>query len=94
MGSVAVAYGLSCPLAHGIFLDQESNLCPPALAGGYLTTGPPRKYFPFPKKLKKKKTSSVVPDFVRELTNEADLGDIEMSLGNASRMWDLNTSEL
>ena len=26
--SIAVAHKLSCPAAHGIFLDQESNLCP------------------------------------------------------------------
>ena len=28
VGSVAVAHGLSCPTACGIFLDQVSNLCP------------------------------------------------------------------
>ena len=28
MGSVAVVQGLSCPVAHGIFPDQGSNLCP------------------------------------------------------------------
>ena len=28
MGSVAVAYRLSCPVAGGIFLDQGLNLCP------------------------------------------------------------------
>ena len=27
-GSVVVAYGLSCSVAHGIFLDQGWNLCP------------------------------------------------------------------
>ena len=26
-GSVVVAHGLSCSMAYGIFLDQESNLC-------------------------------------------------------------------
>ena len=28
MGSVAVAYRLSCPMAGGVFLDQGLNLCP------------------------------------------------------------------
>ena len=28
-GSVAVAFGLSCPMVCGIFLPQGSNLCPP-----------------------------------------------------------------
>ena len=28
MGSVVVAQGLSCSMAHGIFLDQGSKLCP------------------------------------------------------------------
>ena len=28
MGSVVVVHGLSCSEACGIFLDQESNLCP------------------------------------------------------------------
>ena len=28
MGSVAVAHGLSCPVACGIFQDQGSNPCP------------------------------------------------------------------
>ena len=28
VGLVAVLHGLSCPMACGIFLDQESNLCP------------------------------------------------------------------
>ena len=41
-GSV-VAQGLSCPIAHGIVLDQGLNLCSPALAGGSFTTGPPGK---------------------------------------------------
>ena len=26
-GSVAMMHGFSCPMAYGIFLDQESNLC-------------------------------------------------------------------
>ena len=26
--SVVVVHGFSCPVACGIFLDQESNLCP------------------------------------------------------------------
>ena len=28
VGSVVVAHGLSCSVPYGIFLDQESNLCP------------------------------------------------------------------
>ena len=39
-GSVVVAHGLSCPTAQGIFLDQGLNPCPPAMAGGFLNTGP------------------------------------------------------
>ena len=42
-GSVVVAHGLSCSAAWGIFPDQGSNPCPPALAGGFLTTVPPEK---------------------------------------------------
>ena len=38
-----MAHGLSCSAACGIFPDQGSNPCPPALAGGFLTTGPPGK---------------------------------------------------
>ena len=26
--SIVLAHGLSCSMQHGIFLDQESNLCP------------------------------------------------------------------
>ena len=36
-------HGLSCPVACGVFLDQGSNPHPPALAGRFLTPGPPRK---------------------------------------------------
>ena len=43
MGSVVVASRLSCPMACGNFLDQGSNPMSPALAGGFLTTGPPGK---------------------------------------------------
>ena len=43
MGSALVAHGLSCSTACGIFPDQGSNPCPPALAGGFLTTVPPGK---------------------------------------------------
>jgi len=39
-GSAVVAYGLSCPMACGIFLDQGSSWCP-TLQGGFLTTAPP-----------------------------------------------------
>ena len=42
-GSVVVAHRLSCSMACGIFPDQGSNPCPPALAGGFLTTAPPGK---------------------------------------------------
>ena len=42
-GSVVVAHGPSCSAACGIFPDQGSNPCPPALAGGFLTTVPPGK---------------------------------------------------
>ena len=44
MGAVVVAHGLSCSTACGIFLDQGSNLCPLALAGGFLTTVSPGKF--------------------------------------------------
>ena len=43
MGLVAVVLGLSCPSAYGIFLDQGSEAVSPALAGGFLSTGPPGK---------------------------------------------------
>ena len=43
-GSVAVAHGLSCPVACGIFvLGPGIKPMFPALAGGFLTTGPPGK---------------------------------------------------
>ena len=42
-GSVVVAHRLSCSEACGIFPDQGSNPCPPALADGSLTTAPPGK---------------------------------------------------
>ena len=45
VGLVSVAHGPSYPMACGIFLDQGLNLCPPEVAGGFLTTGPPGKYF-------------------------------------------------
>ena len=38
--SVAVVRGLSCSAACGVFLDRALN---PALAGKFLTTGPPEK---------------------------------------------------
>ena len=38
-----MAHGLSCSTACGIFPDQGSDPCPPALAGGFLTTVPPGK---------------------------------------------------
>ena len=42
-GSVIVAHGPSCSTACGIFPDQGSNPCPPALAGRFSTTAPPGK---------------------------------------------------
>ena len=41
--SVVVVHRLSCPVACGIFPDQESNLLSPALAGGFQSTAPPAK---------------------------------------------------
>ena len=42
-GSVVVAHRLNSPTAHGMVPDQGLNLLTPALAGGFLTTGPPGK---------------------------------------------------
>ena len=42
-GSTGVACRLSCSTARGTFLDQGSNLCLPALAGGFFPTEPPGK---------------------------------------------------
>ena len=45
-GSVAVAHGISCSAACGVFLDQESNQFPLTLQGGFLhwtTKEPPRQ---------------------------------------------------
>ena len=39
--SVVAVYRLSCLLTCGIFLDQGLNPASLALAGGFLTTGPP-----------------------------------------------------
>ena len=39
--SAVVAYGLSCLVTCGIFLDQGLNPASPTLSGGFLTTGPP-----------------------------------------------------
>ena len=41
--SIAVAHGLSCPVACGIFPDQLMETLSPALAGGCFTTEPPGK---------------------------------------------------
>ena len=38
-----MAWRLSCSAARGIFLDQGSNLCLPALAGGFFPTEPTGK---------------------------------------------------
>ena len=43
LGHVVVVHRLSCPMVCGIFPDQGINPCPPAMAGGFLTTGPPEK---------------------------------------------------
>ena len=43
MDSVVVVLGLRCPEACEVFPDQGSNWCSPALPGGFLATGPPRK---------------------------------------------------
>ena len=40
-GSVVVLHRFICPMACGIFPEQGSNPCPPALAGRLLTTRPP-----------------------------------------------------
>ena len=45
--SVVVVHGLSCSVACGIFPDQGSNPCPPALAGGSVSTVPPGKSLSF-----------------------------------------------
>ena len=42
-GSAIMAHGPSCSAACGIFPDQGSNPCPPALAGRFSTTAPPGK---------------------------------------------------
>ena len=42
-GSAIVAHGPSRSAACGIFPDQGSNPCPPALAGRFSTTAPPGK---------------------------------------------------
>ena len=42
-GSVAVAHGLSCPSACGIFPDQRLNPVSPAPANGFVTSEPPGK---------------------------------------------------
>ena len=41
MGSVVVVHGFSCPMACGILGIEP---VPPALAGRFLTTGPPGKF--------------------------------------------------
>ena len=42
-GAWALGCWASCPMACEIFPDQGLNWCPPALAGGLLTSGPPGK---------------------------------------------------
>ena len=41
--SVVVVHRLSCPTTCGIFPDPGIELVSPALAGSFLTTGPPGK---------------------------------------------------
>ena len=43
VSSVVGVHGLSCFVACGIFLNQGLNPCSPALAGRFLSTGPPEK---------------------------------------------------
>ena len=43
MDSVVVAQVLCCLETWGIFPDQGSNPCAPALAGGFLSTASPGK---------------------------------------------------
>ena len=38
------AYRLSCPMARGIFPDHRFKPMSPALAGGFLTTGPTGRF--------------------------------------------------
>jgi len=40
---MVVVHGLSYPVACGIFPEQGTEPVPPALSGGFLTTGPPEK---------------------------------------------------
>ena len=47
-GSAAVGHRPGCSAACGILPNQGSNLCPPALAGRFLTTAPPGKSKIFP----------------------------------------------
>ena len=42
-GSVAAVHGLGCSPTCERFPDQESNLCPPSFAGGFLSIVPPGK---------------------------------------------------
>ena len=48
--SVVVTYGLSCLEARGILLGPGIEPMFPALAGRFLTTGPPEKSLPSAKK--------------------------------------------
>ena len=43
LGSIVMAYRLSCPMACGLFPDPGIEPVFPALAGGFLTTEPPGK---------------------------------------------------
>ena len=45
--TVAVVPRFSCSMACGIFLDQRLDLCTPALADRFLTTGPSGKSFSY-----------------------------------------------
>ena len=42
-GAVVMVHGLSCPVACGIFPDQDLNPCPLHWQVDFLTNGPPGK---------------------------------------------------
>ena len=63
-----MACRLSCSTARGIFLDQGSNLCLPALAGGFFPTEPPGKPLEHLRKEKKNFfSSSKIEDQKKEM---------------------------
>jgi len=64
LDSVVVAHGLSCSTACGIFWNQGSNPCPPALADGFLSRAPPGK--PCLKNLDKSQNRAITKDICKE----------------------------